>query len=331
MSIADHISRINNAKISMIEAIQSKMNGEDLSSVLKIDELAPYITSACQIQYQLGLADRPSSSSSTPLGTIEAYDMSLNGTVLSPLGPVPLTAIASNGATCTFSGSLPSGLSMTSAGVISGTPIEYDYNHEYQITVSAEGCSPTILIVTAFIDYGTISVNGSPSITGTAGSSISSVDLTQYVRASNNQPCTFSGSLPTGLSLSSGGTISGTPTNAVNRTYQITVYANGCTQSTIDVAISIEEQVSSSSSSSGGGSSSGGNNDCVLKGTKIALADGTKKNVEDITYSDVLLVWDFDNGKFASAKPAWIHHGGNIKHCWKNEFSNGTTLFTTGP
>ena len=45
---------------------------------------------------------------------------------------------------------------------------------------------------------------------------------------------------------------------------------------------------------------------CVLAGTLITLANGTKKKVEDLSYEDDLLVWDFDNGCMASAKPLWL-------------------------
>ena len=45
---------------------------------------------------------------------------------------------------------------------------------------------------------------------------------------------------------------------------------------------------------------------CLAKGTKITLANYTTKNIEDITYEDQLLVWDFDNGCFSTAKPLWI-------------------------
>lgn len=45
---------------------------------------------------------------------------------------------------------------------------------------------------------------------------------------------------------------------------------------------------------------------CILKGTLIILADGTKKPIEQITYDDDLLVWNFYEGKFDTAKPCWI-------------------------
>lgn len=45
---------------------------------------------------------------------------------------------------------------------------------------------------------------------------------------------------------------------------------------------------------------------CFIKGTKITLASGIKKNIEDISYEDSLLVWNFDEGRFDSANPIWI-------------------------
>lgn len=46
--------------------------------------------------------------------------------------------------------------------------------------------------------------------------------------------------------------------------------------------------------------------ECFIEGTPITLANHTYKNVEDITYDDNLLVWDFDKGEFSQAKPLWI-------------------------
>jgi hypothetical protein len=45
---------------------------------------------------------------------------------------------------------------------------------------------------------------------------------------------------------------------------------------------------------------------CFVKGTKITMFDRTNKNIEDISYEDNLLVWNFDDGQFDSAKPLWI-------------------------
>ena len=49
-----------------------------------------------------------------------------------------------------------------------------------------------------------------------------------------------------------------------------------------------------------------GTNPCYVRGTMITMADMSRVAVENITYHDDILVWDFDLGEFASAKPIWI-------------------------
>lgn len=69
---------------------------------------------------------------------------------------------------------------------------------------------------------------------------------------------------------------------------------------------------------------------CLIAGTLITLADGTKKPIEEITYDDNLLVWDFFNGCFASAKPSWIKIRQTAEVYNKLTFDNGTTLGLVG-
>lgn len=69
---------------------------------------------------------------------------------------------------------------------------------------------------------------------------------------------------------------------------------------------------------------------CLIAGTLITFADGTKKPIEEITYDDNLLVWDFFNGCFASAKPRWIKVKQTAKVYNKLTFNNGTTLGLVG-
>jgi hypothetical protein len=70
---------------------------------------------------------------------------------------------------------------------------------------------------------------------------------------------------------------------------------------------------------------------CFLKGTKITLADGSKKNVEDLTYDDDLLVWNFDEGKADTAKPAWLSVAQPSDKYSKVTFADGTVLDSTSP
>ena len=67
---------------------------------------------------------------------------------------------------------------------------------------------------------------------------------------------------------------------------------------------------------------------CYVEGTQISLADGTKKNVEDITYEDELLVWDFDNGCLSSSKPLWIMKKQIAGEYNLLKFENGSELKT---
>jgi len=67
---------------------------------------------------------------------------------------------------------------------------------------------------------------------------------------------------------------------------------------------------------------------CLLEGTIISLADGTTKLIENIEYSDDLLVWDFDNGRFSSAKPLWIKTAGETTCYNRLVFSSGAILNT---
>lgn len=69
---------------------------------------------------------------------------------------------------------------------------------------------------------------------------------------------------------------------------------------------------------------------CLIAGTLITLADDTKKPIEEITYDDELLVWDFYNGCFSFAKPRWIKVKQTAEVYNKLTFDNGTTLGLVG-
>lgn len=70
---------------------------------------------------------------------------------------------------------------------------------------------------------------------------------------------------------------------------------------------------------------------CLIEGTQITLADGSTKAIEDITYDDELLVWDFYEGKLSIAKPKWIMQEGTANKYNLVKFSNGTSVGFVGP
>jgi hypothetical protein len=67
---------------------------------------------------------------------------------------------------------------------------------------------------------------------------------------------------------------------------------------------------------------------CLLAGTMIAMADGTHKAIEDITYTDRMLSWDFDRGCYAETTALWIKRCETGSQYNLLTFSDGTTLRT---
>ena len=67
---------------------------------------------------------------------------------------------------------------------------------------------------------------------------------------------------------------------------------------------------------------------CLVEGTLVSMADGTLKKIEDITYSDQVRVWNFDDGHFDQAQPLWIKKEEITTQYNLLEFSDGSTLKT---
>jgi len=125
-------------------------------------------------------------------------------------------------------GFLPAGVSLSSHGVISGTPdsvlVDTDYSFDIEANNSIYANTRTFSL--------TVTNNESPVWSTPAGAlpSIQGLRVYDYTLAGtdpNNTSVTFalvSGSLPGGISLSSGGHLSGTATNVANATqYDFTV------------------------------------------------------------------------------------------------------------
>jgi len=65
---------------------------------------------------------------------------------------------------------------------------------------------------------------------------------------------------------------------------------------------------------------------CLIEGTLITLFDGSHKKIEDVTYSDELLVWNFDEGKFDKSKPFWIAKPSTAQQYSLTKFSDGSEI-----
>jgi len=67
---------------------------------------------------------------------------------------------------------------------------------------------------------------------------------------------------------------------------------------------------------------------CLAEGTLITLADESTTAIENIQMSDLIKVWDFNNGVFASAHPLWIKQQETTARYNLLTFSDGSTLKT---
>ena len=64
---------------------------------------------------------------------------------------------------------------------------------------------------------------------------------------------------------------------------------------------------------------------CVTPDTLVTLADGTQKRIDQVTYEDQLLVWNFYDGEYAVVPAALIqNHGYDWNNIIKLTFSDGT-------
>ncbi|MBR1385350.1 MAG: hypothetical protein IJ568_00825 [Bacilli bacterium] len=71
-------------------------------------------------------------------------------------------------------------------------------------------------------------------------------------------------------------------------------------------------------------------NGCLIEGTKIMLADGTYKNIEDINYTDLLAVWSYDTGSIDYEYPIWIENEDVTYNYQITTFNDGSILKTAG-
>jgi SdrD B-like protein/putative Ig domain-containing protein/GEVED domain-containing protein len=126
------------------------------------------------------------------------------------------------------SGTLPAGLSLSTAGVISGTPTTSNGSGaSFTVrTTDANGCQSSQVITLKICPLVTLSPT---TLAAATVNSAYSQTITASGGAAAYTYAVSSGTLPAGLSLSSAGTLSGTPTSTTSRTFTVTATdANGC-------------------------------------------------------------------------------------------------------
>jgi hypothetical protein len=117
--------------------------------------------------------------------------------------------------------------------------------------------------------------------------------------------------LPTSITVTMGGT---TLTSGTGYTYSSSTGNVTISNVTGDIVVT----------------AAGTSSTCLVKGTKVLLANGNTKNIEDINYDDLLKVWSFTEGRYVNVYPIWIEHEGHAGGYQLNTFSDGTTLKTVG-
>ena len=187
---------------------------------------------------------------STPQGTITITKTpKISGVVGTAISPYNLSSCVtvSNGMLPSFSWNetyypKPSWLTLTGAGVLSGTPSGIP--EAGRVTVSADNCNSVNLDITwDIINSGTITI-GNQTIDGTVGNAVS-LNLSSSTTVSNGQTPTFTvksgNTLPAGIELSSAGVLSGTPTATSSATVVVTITARGCPDKEVSITFNITE------------------------------------------------------------------------------------------
>lgn len=129
-------------------------------------------------------------------------------------------------------------------------------------------------------------------------------NYTTTITANNNR------NLPNNLTITMGGVaLNGNNYNYNNRSGALTVY-----NVTDDLNIS--------------GATTG--NVCLIEGTKILLANNTYKNIEDIKYDDLLMVWNYETGKLTKEYPIWMEQEKVSNSYTKIYFNDGSNIGVVG-
>ncbi|MGC2112644.1 MAG: putative Ig domain-containing protein, partial [Candidatus Korobacteraceae bacterium] len=158
------------------------------------------------------------------------------------IAPVTMTGSGGAGGPYTFTAmGLPPGVNISSSGTISGMPTASGtYNYTITVTDSAGNQGTVHCSVTVAPPVSSTCV----SITAVQGVAIAPVTMTGSGGAGGPYTFTATG-LPPGVSISTGGTISGTPTASGTYNYTITVTDSAGNQGTVHCSVTVAPPVSS--------------------------------------------------------------------------------------
>ncbi len=178
-------------------------------------------------------------------GTGTALSVTTSSLAAGTVGTAYSATLAATGGTAPYTwavstGTLPSGLSLSSAGVISGTPTTTASASLVFTTTDSAKNTANSAGLTLTINPATLAVSTTSLPNGTVGTAYS----VPLVATGGTAPYVWSlktGTLPAGLSLSAAGVISGTPTATANATglvFQVTD-ANTKTAMSSELSVSV--------------------------------------------------------------------------------------------
>jgi hypothetical protein len=191
---------------------------------------------------QKNQASQPLSIAVTGAGTLAISTTSL------PSGTYAVAytaAIASNGGTAPYSflvsgGQLPAGLTLASNGVLSGSPIVGDASSTFTVTVTDAAGSHASATYTIAIAY---TGPAALSILTTLPTALVNTSYTASLTSSGGTaPYTYTligGTLPTGITLNSAGTLSGASTAPGTYTFTVRAADSGAPQLTATASIQL--------------------------------------------------------------------------------------------
>ncbi|MGD0831870.1 MAG: SdrD B-like domain-containing protein, partial [Terracidiphilus sp.] len=162
--------------------------------------------------------------------------VSINAVVGNAITPVTMVGSGGSGGPYTFTATgLPAGLSISTAGVISGTPtVSGTFNYTVTVTDSAGNtgtinCSVTVAPPVSATCVAIVAVQG-----------YAITPVTMVGSGGSGGPYTFTATgLPAGLSISSTGTISGTPTVSGTFSYTVTVTDSNGHTGTVNCSVTV--------------------------------------------------------------------------------------------
>ena len=170
--------------------------------------------------------------------------------------------------------------------------------------------SPTSTFTWTF----TVDTSGLVNFTITQGASSANLETAYVLRVSS--PASYM--VPDDLTVVMGNR---TLTKTTDYTYTTSSSSTAATLRIPSVTgnLVISGSLVASSSSDSGGS-------CLIAGTKVMLANGKTKNIEDLQYNDLLMVVDHLTGELSQAYPVWIERENTADSYLKITFDDGTIL-----